>query len=76
MIVFLIIILVWAGLLIAIVYLVCDIVRGPRHIFFSASSADVQRRFHDLHIAQIREMSTWKSPLVGLIKKENENTKG
>ena len=68
--------LVWVGLLSVIVYLVCDIAGGPRPIIFSASSADVQRRFHDLHIAQIREMSTWKSPLVGLIKKENENTKG
>ena len=70
---FIIMFLVWVGLLSAIAYLVCDIARGPRPIFFSTSPAEAQRMFYNIHIANLRERSTWKSPWAGLIKKRNEN---
>ncbi len=63
---FIVMFLVWAGLLSAIAYLVGDIARGPRPIFFSTSPAEVQRMFYDVHMANLREMRTWESPWAGL----------
>ncbi len=57
--------------LIAIMLYGC--LRPPQGIVFSMSPAEVQRRFTEIHIANLREMMTWKSPWVGLVSAEKES---
>ena len=53
-------------------YLLACCLGPPKEIIFSMSPAEVQRRFSKIHIVNLREMMTWKSPWVGLVSVEED----
>ena len=53
-------------------YLLARCFGPPKEIIFSMFPAEVQRRFTEIHIANLREMMTWKSPWVGLVSVEED----
>lgn len=53
-------------------YLLADCLGPPKEIIFSMSPAEVQRRYHDILTAKLREMMTWRSPWVGLVSTAEE----
>ncbi len=72
MIFFLMVLGIVLGLIVVLLY---GCLKPPQEIVFSMSPAEVQRRYHEIHLANLTETMTWRSPFEGLISMKKESNK-